>query len=402
MLSQIKRGLVTAPSPAAAVAFLGLLFLLLSTGCHTPSPRAPDGAPIFTRTGAGPNAAEKNAKPGASPSDTDANGTDDLASAVGRDAIHPGMIKPGPGASISPAMLKPPTEPYRIGPGDILEIELIGGPDGPLRTFVGPDGKIYFNLLSGLQVWGYTLDEARRALEHGLSNFLQNPQVSLTLREVRSRRVQVMGRVNVPGLYELAQPMTILEAISQAKGPSTSRLSGSTEEMADLQHSFLLRKGQVIPVNFERLIRQGDTSQNVYLQADDLILMPSSLGSQIFVLGAVNQPRTIPYKGRTTLVTALAACRGLAVDAKPKQVAIVRGSLQDPMVAIIDAGAILKGKQPDILLSPHDIVYVPARSPYGLRGYVDLIVTSFARSLSASAATTVTGSDTPVGLSVGQ
>lgn len=316
-------------------------------------------------------------------------------------AVAPGMVKAGGSTSLDPALLKPSTEPYRVGPGDMLEIELIGGPDGPQHTFVGPDGKIYFHLLSGLQVWGYTLDETRRALEHGLAVFLQNPQVSITLKEVHSRRVQVMGRVNTPGLYELSQPMTVLESISLAKGLFTSRMSGTTEDMADLQHSFLIRQGRVIPVDFERLIHGGDTSQNVYLQADDLVFLPSAMGSQIFVLGAVGLPRSIPFKPHTTLVTALASCRGLSVDAKPKHVAIVRGSLKDPSIAIIDASAILKGQKPDILLSPQDIVYVPNRSPNGLRSYADLIVNTFARTVAANEAAAATGSDQPVGLSLG-
>ncbi|MES2705563.1 MAG: SLBB domain-containing protein [Verrucomicrobiota bacterium] len=363
------------PAAAAIVLAPALLFL---TGCGTSS------GPVFKETAAAGNPAIA-----------------ENAAAPGQDAVAPGMTRPGPPAALDPALLKPPADPYRVGPGDILEIELIGGPDGPQNTFVGPDGKIYFNLLSGLQVWGYTLDETRRALEHGLSEFLQNPQVSLTLRGVHSRRVQVVGRVNTPGLYELSQPMTVLEAISQARGIATSRLSGATEEIADLQHSFLMRQGKMIPVDFERLIRQGDTSQNVYLQADDMIFLPSTMGSQIYVLGAVNQPRSVPFKGRPTLITALAACRGLTPDAKAKHVAIVRGSLRNPSVAIIDANAILRGKKPDILLSARDIVYVPARPPASLRTYIDLVVTTFARSLAASEAAAVTGSDQPVGLSLG-
>jgi protein involved in polysaccharide export with SLBB domain len=394
--SLLKRGLSAIP---AALLLPGLL--LQVTGCRNPSPRGPDGSPIFTKPGDPAESGGSTEKRPPGQTGSAPASAADLSAAVGPNAIHPGMTKPGPGARLDPALLKPPTEPYRLGPGDILEIDLVGSDEGPQRTFVGPDGKIYFNLLSGLQVWGYTLEEATRALESGLSTFLQNPKVSLTLREVRSRRIQVMGRVSVPGLYELTQPMTILEALSQARGPASSRVAGATEEMADLQHSFLLRQGRVIPIDFDKLIRQGDTSQNIYLQADDLVFMPSTLGSQIFVLGAVGAPRSIPYKGRTTLVTALASCRGLAPDAKSRQVAIVRGSLQDPSIAIVDAGAILKGKQPDILLSPRDIVYVPARSPYGLRSYVDLIITSFARSLAASAASAATGSDNPVGLSVG-
>lgn len=307
----------------------------------------------------------------------------------------------GGGSGPDPALLAMPTEPFRVGPGDIMDIELLGGAEGPQRTFVGPDGKIYFHLLQGLQVWGYTLDETKRALEHGLRKFIQSPQVSLTLREVHSRRVWVMGRVNTPGLYELGQPMTVLEAVSKAGGLFTSRMSGTTEEMADLHHSFLIREGKLIPVNFHRLIREGDTSQNVYLKSEDLIYLPSSMGSQIFVLGSVFQPRAVAFKDQVTLLSALADCRGLAPGAIPGRIAIVRGSLTDPSIAIVDADDILRGKKPDILLQPRDIVYVPSRSTGSLRNYADLIINTFARTISANEGARAGGSDQPVGTNIG-
>jgi protein involved in polysaccharide export with SLBB domain len=314
------------------------------------------------------------------------------------------VVKTGTLGTLEPSMLKPPNVPFTIGPGDVLDIDLMGSTEGPQQTFVGPDGKIYFHLLPGQQVWGLTVPQTQALLERGLSQYVRNPHIGITLREVHSRRVWVLGRINTPGLYELNSPMTILEAISKAGGLFTSRMSGSAEELADLQHSFIIRRDKLIPVDFNKLIRQGDTSQNIYLEADDFIYLPSALGSEIYVLGAVGRSHPVAFKDEVSLVTALAQCQGLAKGAIANKVAIVRGSLHEPSIAIVDAQAILEGKKPDILLQPKDIVYVPQSSPGSLSSYASLIVNSFVRIIAANEGAAAGGANAPVpvNISLGQ
>lgn len=311
------------------------------------------------------------------------------------------VVKTSLNHSLNPALLSPDPSEFRLGPGDVIDIELLGSGDGTQSTFVGPDGRIYFHLLDGQQVWGLTLAETRNLLEHGVSRFVQSPQISITLREVHSRRIWLLGRITSPGLYELAQPMTVLEAISKAGGLFTSRMSGPTEELADLQHSFLIRKGQLVPVDFNSLIRKGDTSQNIYLQPDDFIYLPSTLGSEVYIMGAVYQPRSVPFKDQLSLLTAIAHCRGFIKGAKPSRVAIVRGSLREPEIAIVDAQSILTGKSPDVLLKPKDLVFIPQSSPSSLAAYADLVVSTFARTIAANEGARAAGSESPVGLNLG-
>ncbi len=311
------------------------------------------------------------------------------------------VVKTSLNHSLNPALLSPDPSEFRLGPGDVIDIELLGSGDGPQTTFVGPDGRIYFHLLQGQQVWGLTLADTTKLLEHGLSQFVQSPQVSITLREVHSRRVWVLGRISTPGLYELAQPMTVLEAISKAGGLFTSRMSGSTEELADLHHSFLIRKGQLVPIDFNSLIRKGDTSQNIYLQPDDFIYLPSALGSEVYVMGAVYQPRSVAFKDQLTLLTAIAHCRGFIKGAKLTKVAIVRGSLRDPEIAVVNAETILSGKSPDVLLKPKDLVFIPESSPNSLAAYADLVISTFARTIAANEGARAAGAASPVGLNLG-
>lgn len=309
-------------------------------------------------------------------------------------------------------LLQIPSEHFTIGPGDRLEIEIIGDPTTLTTTTVGPDGKIYFNLLAGLDVWGKTLPEARALIEKEMTQFVREPpRVSVTLRGVESRRVWLLGRLNTPGIYPMAAPMTLLEALTVAGGPispTTLPPSGNgatsmnfAEDIADLHRSFVIRNGQVLPVDFYGLLKGGDMSQNIYLQPDDFIYVPSAVTREIFVLGAVLQPRSVPYRERMSLVAAVAGAQGTIKDAYLSHVAVVRGSLTQPKIAVVDFKAVTRGESPDVLLEPGDIVYVPFAPYRVLERYANLILNTFVSTVAINeGANAVSRHVAPVGVSV--
>jgi len=320
----------------------------------------------------------------------------------GGGAATASFTKTAPEGRIDPAMLRPPKDAFRLGPGDSLEIEVLG--DGTTRavTTVGPDGKIYYHLLSGQKVWGLTLAETKALLEREMVAYVKQPKIAITLRSVGSKRVWVLGRLNTPGIFPLSAPMTVLEAISRAGGLFTSRFSGTTEELADLKHSFLVRNGRTVPVDFYRLLREGDMSQNIYLEPDDFVYLPSALSKEVHVLGAVKTPKSIGFMDQVTLVSAISSAGGFAPGAQPSQVAIVRGSLTEPEIAVADFNAILSGKQPDLKLEPRDIVYVPDRAADSLSKYAGLIVETFVRTVAANeGGRAVSPTAAPVSVNVG-
>jgi protein involved in polysaccharide export with SLBB domain len=305
------------------------------------------------------------------------------------------------GDPINPAWRAAPKDPFRLGPGDVLEIEIIG--DGTTRATatVAADGKLYYYLLPGLKVWGLTLAETKALLDKQLLTYVRKPDVAIALQSVASKRVWVLGRLNKPGIYPLSAPMTILEAVSRAGGLFTSAFSGTTEELADLHHSFLIRGGRPLAVDFYRLLRDGDMSQNIYLQPDDYIYLPSALSGEVQVLGAVRAPRAVGFMDQITLVSAISSAGGADAGAQMSHVAIVRGSLAEPEIAIADVSAILAGKQPDIKLEPRDIVYVPTSSFQSISKYAGLIVDTFVRTVSANeGGRAVARTSTPVGVNV--
>jgi polysaccharide export outer membrane protein len=169
-----------------------------------------------------------------------------------------------------------------------------------------------------------------------------------------------------------------------------------------LRHSFVQRGGQFLPVDFQKLLAEGDMSQNIYLQPDDFIYLPSTLFHEVFVLGNVRFPRTVPYTDRITLMSAIANANGPAPGAYLSHVAVVRGSLSQPKVAVVDYGDIISGKQPDIRLEPHDIVYVPFRPFNGLRAYAGVILSTFVNTVAANeGANFVSDNSDTVGITVG-
>jgi protein involved in polysaccharide export with SLBB domain len=182
---------------------------------------------------------------------------------------------------------------------------------------------------------------------------------------------------------------------------SSSR-GGAADEAADLGRSFIIRQGRMLPVNFERLLREGDMSQNVYLQPDDFIYLPSSRTGNVHVLGAVATPRAIDYSNQLTLLQSIALAGGtIRREAYLSHVAIVRGTLSQPQVAVVDFNAIMSGQAPDLLLEPQDIVYVP-HSPYRvLNRYVDLILETFVRTVGVNeGARAVSDRAVPLGVTV--
>ncbi len=295
---------------------------------------------------------------------------------------------------VNPDWLKPPNELFTLGPGDRLELEIMGEPASRTATVVAPDGKLYFNLLPGVEVWGLTLSQAKAKLETELAKYVrQQPQVSVVLRGVESKRVWMLGRVSAPGVYAMAQPMTLLEAISMAGGTLSltsyrdQEAAGVGEELADLQHSFVLRQGQRLPVDFQRLLIRGDLTQNIYLQPDDFVYFPGATAREVYVLGAVTQPRPIAYRPGMTVAQAIASAYGTLTGAYLSHVTVVRGSLSNPEMAIVDYKQAIRGDGPDMLLQPRDIVYVPF-SPYRyLYRYEQIAIQTFASSAAINAGT---------------
>ena len=249
-----------------------------------------------------------------------------------------------------------------LGPGDTLNFSLYNQPDSVKRDVViGPDGRVTFLQAEDVAATGLTIDDLRTKFDSELGKFYNNPRTIITPGNYRSKKFYLLGAVAKKGVFQLERPTTMIEAIAQAGGLETGMFEQNTVELADLSHSFVMRGGKRLKVDFVKLFQQGDLSQNVAIEPDDYIYFPSSSANQIFVVGAVAGQGVVPYSQNATLISAITSRGGFVDKAYQSRVLVVRGSLDSPETYIVDAKAILAGEKPDFKLEPKDIVYVSRR-----------------------------------------
>jgi polysaccharide export outer membrane protein len=158
---------------------------------------------------------------------------------------------------------------YKIGPQDVLRIDVWKEPDISRTIPVRPDGKISVPLLNDVQASGLTAMQLAASLREGLSKYLNNPQVTVTVTEINSRRVYLTGEVNRPGALPLLPNMTVLQALSSA---------GGFTQFAKLKSIYIMRtengKQVKYPFNYKEVVKGNLSEQNFLLQPGDVIVIP--------------------------------------------------------------------------------------------------------------------------------
>lgn len=286
---------------------------------------------------------------------------------------------PAPAAAVPATVATPP---YKLGIGDVLAISIYGEEASKRTVPVDPSGRISFSLVNPVQAAGRTIDELRSELQTLISRELKHGIVAVVPVHFGSQSFTVLGLVQKPGTYPLEGRLSILDAVARAGGLRSGYFRNSTADLFDLRHATLSRRGHLVPVDFEALVARGDSSQNMELEAGDILTFPSALVRSVYVLGEVNYPRSIGFVTSLTLVQALTEVRGLKATASGR-VVVVRGSLTKPEAIVLDVQRILDGKARDVQLSPGDIVYAPRPSLEFLNDIVKAAVSSFAGTAAA-------------------
>lgn len=279
---------------------------------------------------------------------------------------------------------------YLLAPGDRISIKVFENPD-LYRTNVpiAPDGRLYYLLVDPIEAAGYSSDAVARKLEKKLEEYLIGPRVNMLLTSSESRKYLILGKVKNPGIYEIKSNLTLIQAIASAGGFMRGETDSTTIAVADLKHAFIARQGEnVLPVDFFKLVTEGDPSQNILVEPNDFIFIPSSLNQEVYILGEVNNPRAVGYSENMTLVKLIAGEAGnggYTDEAFLGNVIVLRGSLVNPEVIVVDLKKILDGQVKDIVLMPKDIVYVPARPFRFIRELSKMAVETFVRKFATSA-----------------
>jgi polysaccharide export outer membrane protein len=247
-----------------------------------------------------------------------------------------------------------------LGKGDILSISVYDEPELSLNAVpVRPDGMISFPLIGDVQAAGRSVDELASSLTQRLSQFVLMPKVAVVVQQLNSLTFTISGEVEKPGVYPLVTDVRLSEAVAIAGGFKKGLFRSGSAELADLSSAFISRQGQILPVDFPRLFRQGDLRFDIQLQAGDYISIPSGLAREIYVVGEVNAPSQIAMREDMPLSATLALAEGYTREADLTRVHVVRGNLSNPELIVANLKDVLTGKAQDITLRAGDVVYVP-------------------------------------------
>jgi polysaccharide export outer membrane protein len=158
---------------------------------------------------------------------------------------------------------------YVIGPMDILEIQVWKEPDFSRQVLVRPDGKITLPLIGDIPASGMNTLGLKALLTEKLEGFVDSPEVTVTLVEIRSKNFYIIGKVNRPGTFLLSPNMTVLQALSAA---------GGLAQWADGDSIRIIRrsggKEEIIPFDYNKVISGKKLELNILLMPNDTIIVP--------------------------------------------------------------------------------------------------------------------------------
>ncbi len=251
------------------------------------------------------------------------------------------------------------TVDYQVGPGDILEVTVIGNDEASRVPTVQTNGAVTMPLLGEVQVAGLTVAEIQRKVTNLLEkDYLVKPQVEVKVREFHSQFVSVVGEVNSPGRKPLRGRTRLIDALSESGGFKTTasgevvitRVDGTFEGGA---RTLKVRLSNAATpqdmVNLELPLRSGD-------------IITASPKYFVTVDGEVNRPGRYAIESDLTVIGAISLAGGPTrfgsgnvkvrrTDAPSGKVTVIEVSLKD----------VRNGKKPDIALLPNDVVSVPRR-----------------------------------------
>lgn len=215
----------------------------------------------------------------------------------------------GSPTTFAPATNIPVPATYIIGPGDNVIIQLYGQQNVTHNLIVTRDGTLLFPDIGPISVSGQSFEELRQQIDDIVSTQLIGQRASVSLGELRSIRIFVLGEAFRPGSYTVSGLTTITNALF---------VSGGVTNVGSLRNIQLRRQGETVAtLDLYDLLLRGDTSGDVRLMPDDALFIPP-IGPTVGVSGEVIRPAIYELNGETTALDILMLAGGLLPTAYPQ------------------------------------------------------------------------------------
>jgi polysaccharide export outer membrane protein len=268
-------------------------------------------------------------------------------------ALRPaGNLDPPVAAPSQPIVDEAASSALVLGPGDEVEIAVYGAPDLSGHTRVNASGNISMPLVGSVRVAGLSSSEAEAAIAGHLrqSNVLNDPQVSVYVKEYTSSGISVAGEVTRPGFYSAIGPHRLYDVLQAAGGPTdkaASKVVITHRDQKDLTTVEISKDPAEMAVN------------NVALQPGDTVVVPRA--GIVYVLGEVTRPGgyVLNSTGGITVLQVVAVAGGPTHVASAGKTRLLRKTDTGFQEQQIDLKKLLRGKAPDVSVRNDDILFVP-------------------------------------------
>jgi len=261
---------------------------------------------------------------------------------------------------------------YRIGPGDVLEVSvfewLVRGQTHTLAVRVAQSGAITLPAIGVLDVANLPVDKVQTLVETRLKEqgILQEPIVSVVIKEYRSRRVAVVGAVREPGEYALRQNAIRLLATLSLAGGVTDKAGQIVNVIRSEERADQPKEGgdpsdeakkRVLTLDLAEIMEQGNMELNVMLEGGEVIHVPEA--SRFYVVGYVQKPDGFPLTRPTTVLGGIAMAGGLKEkEASPTACVLKRRTAESEVMIPLNLVHISRGQKPNLYLMPEDVIDV--------------------------------------------
>jgi polysaccharide biosynthesis/export protein len=203
---------------------------------------------------------------------------------------------------------------YVIGEGDGLEVAVWGVKELTFSVKVRPDGKITVPGLGDVSASSMTPKQLQTSLGEKLKELVKNPIVTVTVSNITNSKVYIFGGGVKAGVYDLIRRSSLLQLLCSIGDVKT----------ADLKKAYVMRAGKKIKENFSPLFIDGEIKEDVEIETNDVIFLPPSTERNVFVVGAVNNPRAIEYREGLTVLDAILEAGSFNKYAKENSTVIIR------------------------------------------------------------------------------